>query len=112
MATANSSTQTKTGSQAKNNTQSKAHDAVDKAAEAAHKGVDGATAAAENGQERVDAMAQQISEQAHQIADTAREQTEKVSSAVGNYAKEHPLKTVGFAFLAGAVAASLLCKRK
>ena len=49
MATANSTTQAKNGSQAKNNAQSKAHDAVDKAAETAHKGVDGAAAAAENG---------------------------------------------------------------
>ncbi len=96
----------------KSNAQTKAHDAVDKAANTAHKGVDNAAEAAEHGQERAEAIARQVSEQAQAIADTAKAQSERVSTAVGNYAKENPLKTVGFAFLAGAVAASLLCKRK
>lgn len=108
MAATNSSN----SAQEKNNASAKAHAAVDKAADSAHKGVDGATSAAEHGQEQVEAVAQQISEQAHKIAETAQQQSERVSSAVGAYAKENPIKTVGFAFLAGAVAASLLCKRK
>lgn len=103
---------TNSATEEKNNVSAKAHAAVDKAADTAHKGVDGAASAAEHGQEQVDQVAKQISEQAHRMADTAREQSERVSSAVGAYAKENPIKTVGFAFLAGAVAASLLCKRK
>ena len=98
--------------QEKNNTTTKAHAAVDKAAESAHKGVDGAASAAEYGHDQVEAVAQQISAQAHKMAETAQQQSERVSSAVSEYAKENPIKSVGFAFLAGAVAASLLCKRK
>ncbi|GAA0832128.1 MULTISPECIES: DUF883 domain-containing protein [Marinomonas] len=97
---------------AKSTTQSKAHDKVDQAAEAAHNGVDGASAAAAKSEERIEEVAHQISEQAHKMADTAKQQSEKVTNVVGNYAKEHPVKTVGIAFLAGAVAAGLLCKRK
>lgn len=98
--------------QGKNNTTTKAHAAVDKAADSAHKGVDGAASAAEYSQEQVEAVAKQISAQAHKMAETAQLQSERVSTAVSEYAKENPIKTVGFAFLAGAVAASLLCKRK
>lgn len=93
-------------------TQSKAHEKVDKAADVAHKGVDSAAQAKEHSQERIEEVAHQISEQAHKIADTAKTQSEKVSSAVGAYAKENPVKTIGIAFLAGALAASFLCKRK
>ncbi|MBJ7553550.1 DUF883 C-terminal domain-containing protein [Marinomonas spartinae] len=96
----------------KSTTQSKAHEKVDEAAEAAHKGVDSAAQAKEQSQERIEEVAQQISEQAHKIADTAKNQSEKVTSAIGEYAKEHPVKTIGIAFLAGALAASFLCKRK
>ncbi|MGO2354379.1 MAG: DUF883 family protein [Marinomonas foliarum] len=96
----------------KSTTQSKAHEKVDSAAEAAHKGVDSAAQMKEQSQERIEEVAHQISEQAHKIADTAKSQSEKVSTAVGEYAKEHPVKTIGIAFLAGALAASLLSKRK
>ncbi|SJL83786.1 DUF883 family protein [Vibrio palustris] len=96
----------------KSTTQSKAHEKVDDAADVAHKGVDSAAEAKEQTQERIEEVAQQISEQAHKMADTAKQQSEKVSSAVGSYAKENPAKAIGIAFLAGAVAASFLCKRK
>ncbi|MFQ3185885.1 MAG: ElaB/YqjD/DUF883 family membrane-anchored ribosome-binding protein [Marinomonas primoryensis] len=96
----------------KNTTQSKAHEKVDSAAEVAHKGVDSAAEVKEKSQERIEEVAHQISEQAHKIAETAKSQSEKVSSAVGEYAKEHPVKTIAIAFLAGALAASFLCKRK
>ncbi|RNF52898.1 DUF883 family protein [Marinomonas hwangdonensis] len=96
----------------KSTTQAKAHEKVDEVAETAHKTVDSAAQAKEQSQERVEEVAQQISEQAHKIADTAKQQSEKVSSAVGEYAKENPVKTIGIAFLAGALAASFLCKRK
>jgi ElaB/YqjD/DUF883 family membrane-anchored ribosome-binding protein len=96
----------------KSTTQSKVHEKVDSVAEAAHKGVDNAAEMKEQSQERIEEVAHQISEQAHKIAATAKSQSEQVTSAVGAYAKEHPIKTIGIAFLAGALVASLLSKRK
>ncbi len=96
----------------KTSTQDKAHDKVDQAAEAAHKGVDSAAAAAERSDEQIRQVAQQISDQAHVISEKAKAQSERVSNAVGTYTKENPVKSVGIAFLAGAVVAGLLCSKR
>ncbi|ETX10816.1 hypothetical protein MUS1_12630 [Marinomonas ushuaiensis DSM 15871] len=96
----------------KSTTQSKAHEKVDNVAEETHNGVDNAAEMKKQSQERIEKVAHEISEQAHNIAATAKNQSEQVTSAVGSYAKENPIKTIGIAFLAGALATSLLSKRK
>ncbi|WP_191601527.1 DUF883 family protein [Marinomonas algicola] len=104
-------TQTKS-TQAKQTKRDNAHETIDKAADSAHKGVDKAAETSAKGEQKVQEVTQQISQQAHELADTAKQQSEKVTQAVSSYAKENPVKSVGIAFLAGALVAGLFCKKK
>ena len=98
-------------STAKNVEEVQAHNTIDKVATKAHGAVDRAASAAGAGEEKLHVVAEELSAQAHQMAETAKACSSQVSSAVGDYARENPLKTVGIAFLAGAVVASLLGKK-
>ena len=89
----------------------KAHKAIDRVAQGAHSAVDSAASAAGRGEDKLHQIADDMSAQASIIAEQAKARSEQVTSAVSTYAKENPIKTVGFAFLAGAVVASLLNRK-
>ncbi len=92
--------------------ETKAHEHIDQAAQAVHKGVDSAAQAAGKGEEQIRQVAKQIGEQAQQLSDQAKAQSERVSNAVSTYTQENPVKSVGIAFLAGALVAGLLCTKR
>jgi ElaB/YqjD/DUF883 family membrane-anchored ribosome-binding protein len=89
----------------------KAHKTIDRVAQGAHTAVDKAASAAVAGEDKLHQIADDMSAQASAIAQQAKARSEQVTAAVSTYAKENPIKTVGFAFLAGAVVASLLNRK-
>ena len=90
--------------------QSNSHEKVDKAAAKAHETVDRAAEMAGSGEERLYKLAEELREQAEQLANTAKSRSANVNSAVSDYTRENPLRTVGLAFLLGAVFAFLFRK--
>ncbi|EKE79940.1 hypothetical protein [Idiomarina xiamenensis] len=92
-------------------TEQRAHARVDKAAEKAHAAVDKAADAAGRSSDKLHDVADGLKEQAQHFAEQAGQRSRDVSNAVCTYTRENPLKTIGLAFLAGAVVTSL-CRRK
>ena len=83
------------------------HDKVDAAASKAHEAVDRAAAMAGSSEESLHQLAEELRLQAEGLVSSARKHSEAASEAVGGYTREHPLRTVGLAFLLGAVVAFL-----
>lgn len=88
----------------------KAHAKVDGAAEKIHEAVDRAAAVAGTSEERLIELANELREHADKLAKSAKSRSEAVTSAVGDYTRENPTKSIGIAFLLGAVIAFLFRK--
>ncbi|MFT6592312.1 MAG: ElaB/YqjD/DUF883 family membrane-anchored ribosome-binding protein [Zhongshania sp.] len=91
-------------------TSDKAHAKVDGAAEKVHEAVDRAAAVAGSSEERLIELANELRDHADRLAESARSRSEAVTSAVGDYTRENPAKSIGIAFLLGAVLAFLFRK--
>jgi ElaB/YqjD/DUF883 family membrane-anchored ribosome-binding protein len=87
-----------------------AHDKVDRAAQRAHDAVNRAATMAGSGEEKLHNLADELRKQAEQLANSAKNRSDEVSSAVSDYTRTNPLKTIGLAFLVGAVVAFLFRK--
>ena len=85
----------------------KTHSKVDGAAEKVHEAVDRAASVAGSSEERLAELAAELRAHADLLVDSARSRSEAVSSAVGDYTRENPAKSIGLAFLLGAVIAFL-----
>jgi ElaB/YqjD/DUF883 family membrane-anchored ribosome-binding protein len=55
-------------------------------------------------------LANELREHADKLAKSAKSRSEAVTSAVGDYTRENPTKSIGIAFLLGAVLAFLFRK--
>lgn len=91
--------------------QDSAHSTVEQAAAKAHAAIDKAAGAAGSGEEKLHHMADEMRAQAEHIADTAKARSKELTDAVCEYTREHPVKTLGIAFLAGALVASLVRRK-
>lgn len=94
-------------SNSQSHTTESAHAKVDRAAERAHDAVNRAAEFAGSGEEKLQHLADELRTQAEQLASNAKRHSDEASAAVSDYTRTHPLKSLGLAFLLGAVAAFL-----
>lgn len=85
-------------------------DHIDSLARRAHEAVDRAATMAGSSEERILRLADELRSQAEQMGSSAKQRSEKVTASVEDYTRRHPLKTLSFAFVLGALLTFLLRK--
>jgi len=87
---------------AQENTQAKQEvkEAVDKAAEVTESNV-----------KKMQHVASDLYHQAHDVAESAAVRSKEMGHAATDYARENPIKTVGMAFVAGALVSALIRRK-
>lgn len=88
--------------------QQSAHVKVDYAAKRAHEAVDRAADFVGSSEEKIQHLADELRKQAEQLTDGAKRRSSEATAAVEDYTRTHPIKTLSFAFLIGAVIAFLI----
>lgn len=80
---------------------------TDKAASAAHEAINQVAATAAEAEERIRKAVAEAEQRVRASTRDARDQSEELAETIGQYAQQHPLATVGIAFAAGFLLASL-----
>ncbi|GAB3372814.1 hypothetical protein NCG89_06620 [Spongiibacter taiwanensis] len=83
---------------------------IDSLARRAHEAVDRAAKMAGSSEERILRLADELRSQAEQMGSSAKQRSEKITSSVEDYTRAHPIKTLSFAFVLGALLTFLLRK--
>jgi ElaB/YqjD/DUF883 family membrane-anchored ribosome-binding protein len=86
------------------------HEKIDSTAERVHEAVERAAEMAGTSEERLMELAEELRAHADRLAKSARKQSAEVTSAVEDYTRENPIKTISLAFLLGAMLAFLFRK--
>lgn len=84
------------------------HETTDRLATAAHAAVDRAADTLRPAEERARAAAAEAGVRAHDAADRARSEGEKLVASLKDYTSQHPIASLGIAFAAGVVLASII----
>lgn len=85
-------------------------DHIDSLARKAHEAVDRAAKMAGSSEEKILGLAEELRSQAEQMGAKARERSQSASASVEDYTRKHPVRTLGFAFVLGALFAFLFRK--
>ena len=83
-------------------------DTTDRLAGAAHAAIDKAADSVKGAEKRAREVASDASDRLHETADRARTEGEKLAKSLKDYTGKHPVASLGIAFAAGVVIASLL----
>lgn len=80
---------------------------TDKFADVAHEAIDKVAANAAEAEERIRKAALEAEERVRKSARQVQQRSNEVADTVGEFAREHPLASVGIAFAAGYLLAAL-----